>query len=260
MAYAQSETIPFNTDRPDQSNTPWLVPGGTLQLETGFVMEKDYSNTYRVTNYSLTNTLLKYGINEFCEIRVRADYLNTHNHNTGYNINGFNALAIGLKIKLANKRGYLPQAALVAHLTLKSEDQYYTPDNSAMDITLCFTHDLSSNWSISHNWGTEWDGEKPEMIFYNTLSVGYNFNKLGLFLENYNFYQSEKGPDFRLDGGIMYDLKPNIKLDVSGGIGLSESSPDYFISAGISLRFLRSGVKNKLNQLGNIIRSYNINL
>lgn len=252
--------IPFNTDRPDQSNTPWIVPVGALQLETGIMMEKNFSRGKRVTNYSINNTLLKYGLNEFCEIRLKAEYLNTHNHITGYNINGFNALAVGLKIKLANGKGLKPQAAFLTHLMLKSENQNYAPDNSAMDITLCFSHEVLKKWSLSHNWGTQWDGEKPEMIFFNTLSIGYNLNsRLSMFIENYNFYSKNEVVDYRMDGGLTFDVRPNLKLDLSGGIGLREISPDYFISTGASFRFLRnSSLPDKLDHIRNVVRAYNI--
>lgn len=108
-----------------------------------------------------------------------------------------------------------------------------------MDMTLCFTHSLASDWSFTHNWGTELDGEKPEMVFYNTLCFGYNFSsRWSAFIENYNYFQHNRDVDRRLDGGITYDASANIRLDISGGIGLSEISPDYFISTGISFRFV----------------------
>ena len=34
-------------------------------------------------------------------------------------------------------------------------------------------------------------------------------------------------------------LKPTAQLDVSGGVGISDTAPDWFVGAGVSLRYPR---------------------
>jgi hypothetical protein len=62
-------------------------------------------------------------------------------------------------------------------------------------------------------------------------------DNLAVFFEQYGFLKKHTVPDCRLDGGLTYIIKNNMQLDCSGGIGLTEESPKYFISAGLSVRF-----------------------
>jgi hypothetical protein len=238
---AQEEKTEISTDRPDQSNTPFIVPKGAIQLETGFIMERDNSGARTVSNYSYNNTLIKYGVNENFELHVKLEYAGTRlgpeNIST---VRGFSPLAIGVKMKLADEKGFLPQAAMVSHITLITGSKEFAPTNTAADITFALTHTINSRLSFSHNWGVMWDGELPNAIFFYTLSAGYTLtNKLGVFLESYGYLPEKMTADHRMDGGLTFKVTPVIQLDASGGIGLSAQAPDYFLSTGISFRFLK---------------------
>jgi len=99
---------------------------------------------------------------------------------------------------------------------------------------------LSDRWSLSYNLGAKWNGESPEAIFLYTLSLGYSFtNKFAAFLESYSFFPEETKADNRFDGGFTYKITPVIQFDVSGGMGLSDNAPDYFLSTGASVRMFK---------------------
>jgi hypothetical protein len=51
-ASAQQDEI--TTDRPDQSNSPVLVPAGALQIETGMMTERDYCQGSRAIIIPIT--------------------------------------------------------------------------------------------------------------------------------------------------------------------------------------------------------------
>jgi hypothetical protein len=63
------------TDRPDQTEAPSLVPTGGLQVETGFVYEKDGEQNITKTNFTYNTTLIKYGVNDHFELRFITEYL-----------------------------------------------------------------------------------------------------------------------------------------------------------------------------------------
>ena len=73
-SYAQIET-----DRPDFTNSPNLVPEGALQIETGFVLENDefsgslYSSC-SVRNVTFNTTLLRFGLTKNIELRANYSY------------------------------------------------------------------------------------------------------------------------------------------------------------------------------------------
>ena len=89
----------------------------------------------------------------------------------------------------------------------------------------------------------EWNGmsNNPNTIYTVTLArdLGQGF---GGFIESYGFFTRYDVPDeirgdHRMDGGFTYLYNHDVQFDVSGGVGLTENAPDYFISAGISFRF-----------------------
>jgi hypothetical protein len=58
-------------------------------------------------------------------------------------------------------------------------------------------------------------------------------------LESYGRYSTDEDPDHRMDAGITYLLTPNLQLDASAGMGISEAAPDYFVSIGCTLRIMK---------------------
>jgi hypothetical protein len=230
------------TDRPDQTEAPSLVPAGGLQIETGFVYEKDGEKNVSTTNVTYNTTLLKYGVNDHFELRFITEYLGerTHAPETTSKVNGFSPLAMGVKIRLADQKGFWPQAALIGHVNLKTGSRAFEPNYTAADFRFTFAHTLSKKLSLSYNVGAEWNGETPEAAFLYTLSVGYSINsRAGLFLESYSFFPEESKADNRADAGFTYKITPVVQWDISAGVGLSKNAPDTFISTGISFRLFK---------------------
>lgn len=90
---------PIQADRPDQTETPYLVPTGMLQVETGFSFQKNdaFSNTN-----ALPSTLWKYGLNDNFELRLITSFTSENNQNE--TISGINPILIGCKIKIVMKK------------------------------------------------------------------------------------------------------------------------------------------------------------
>lgn len=243
IASAQTEKPDIVTDRPDQTEAPVLVPQGGLQVETGFVFEKDREKDVNTTSFTYNTTLVKYGVNEHFELRLIAEYLGEEAkvaENPVSKINGFSPLALGLKIKLADEKGFWPQAAMIGHVNLKSGSEEFAPNYTAADFRFTFAHTLSDKFALSYNVGAEWDGESPEAVFLYTLSLGYTItDKIGVFIESYSFFPEESKADNRVDAGLTYKFTPVIQWDISAGLGLSSNAPDSFVSTGVSFRMFK---------------------
>ncbi|HEU5290609.1 MAG TPA: transporter [Cyclobacteriaceae bacterium] len=243
FASAQTEKPEIVTDRPDQTEAPVLVPKGGLQVELGTSVENDKSQDVKFTNYTYGTALIKYGVNENFELRLISEYLGERirsSESQPTNFNGLSPLALGVKIKLADEKGFWPQAALIGHINLKSGSSEFAPEYTAADFRFTFAHTLSDRFSLSYNIGTEWNGQTPDATFIYTVSVGYVItSKLGMFVESYGFLPEEDKADHRLDAGFTYKFSPVVQFDVSGGIGITETAPDSFISTGISFRLFK---------------------
>lgn len=242
-ATAQTEKPEIVTDRPDQTEAPVLVPRGGLQVETGFVYEKDREQNVSTTNFTYNTTLIKYGVNENFELRLITEYLGekgTVAEAPAYKVKGFSPLALGVKIKLADEKGFWPQTALIGHINLKSGSAEFAPDYTAADFRFTFAHTLSDKFALSYNLGAEWDGESPEAALLYTLSLAYVItDKLGVFIESYSFFPEGNKADNRADAGFTYKFSPVVQWDISSGVGLSSVAPDFFLSTGISFRLLK---------------------
>lgn len=240
------------TDRPDQTESAVTVPKGTVQIELGTVYESDKIKStsllvpgYTIKTLSIPGVLVRWGILKNVELRFGAEYLSQSIDYAGNNLLLFNEtesgllpLAIGTKIQLFTEKGSRPDAAFIFHLNIpfKKNDPFQS-EYVGTDFRVSVAHTLSERFSLSYNLGGEWDGNAPAATGIYTLALGMSIaGNLSGYIESYGFLPQGSEPDHRLDGGFTYLIARNIQADVSGGIGISDISPDYFIGAGISFR------------------------
>lgn len=243
LSYGQTEKPELVTDRPDQTEAAMPVPQGGLQVESGFSYEKDRQDDVVVTNFAYNKMLIKYGVNDHFELRLITGFVGkqaTVAEHPGSRVQGFSPLALGVKVKLAEEKGFWPQAAFIGHINLRTGSKDLNPSYTAADFRFTFAHTVSEKFALSYNLGAEWNGETPDAAFLYTLALRYAAtNRVGLFVESYAFYPEKDKADNRFDCGLTYMITSMVQWDVSGGLGLSRSAPDYFLSTGVSFRVLR---------------------
>ncbi|HEY9045996.1 MAG TPA: transporter [Ohtaekwangia sp.] len=242
-ANAQTEKPELVTDRPDQTEAPVLVPKGALQVETGFIYEHDKESNVDLTNFTYNTTLIKYGVNDHLELRFINEYLGSRvrvGEKPMTSTQGFSPLAVGVKLKIADAKGFWPQAAFIGHINLRSGSKEYEPNYTAADFRFTLSHELSDRFELSYNLGAEWNGETPEAAFLYTLALGYDISdRVGAFVEGYSFFPEGEQADNRVDAGITVLITDVVQWDLSAGLGLSDNSPDSFISTGASFRLFK---------------------
>jgi hypothetical protein len=232
-AFCQETPEPIATDRPDQTETPELVPKGMFQMENGFVYEKMNDDQKSIVSPTV---LAKYGVNDNFELRLIIEY-NTA-ETAGEKISGFNPVLIGTKIKMCDEKGLIPKTSFIGHLLLPDlASPGLKADYYAAMFRFTMQHTLSRKINLGYNLGTEWDGITPYATFIYTLTTGFSLTeKLGAYLEVFGFAPQNDSANHNADGGFTYLLSDNAMVDVSGGFGLTENAPDYFISCGFSFR------------------------
>ncbi|PVX45791.1 outer membrane putative beta-barrel porin/alpha-amylase [Flavobacterium sp. 103] len=233
--YAISQDLPsIQTDRPDQTECPFITPKGYLQFENGFSYEKIDGDSKSIVAPTI---LTKFGINDHFELRLITEYSIEKNNSS--KISGINPVLIGFKTRLFEEKGIIPTTSFITHLglpKLASSDlkaTYYTPE-----FRFTMQHTISDRQTLSYNLGAEWSGVTLEPTFIYTLTTGYSFSeKIGGYIEFFGFIPQIEKPDHRFDGGLTYLFNPNHQLDVSAGFGLSKISPEYYFALGYSFRF-----------------------
>lgn len=232
---AFSQDLPsIQTDRPDQTECPFIVPVNYLQFENGFSYEKTNTDLNEIVAPTI---LTKYGINDHFELRLTTEYV--INQNDLDEISGLNPIIIGFKTRLLEEKGIIPITSFIGQIGIpklasnSKKMEYYAPE-----FRFTMQHTISKKQTLSYNLGAEWNGETPETTFVYTLTTGYSFTeKISGYIEFYGFIPQEEKPDNRFDCGLTYLLNQNQQLDISSGIGFSKISPDYFVAIGYSFRF-----------------------
>jgi hypothetical protein len=233
--YARSQDLPsIQTDRPDQTECPFITPVNYFQFENGFTYERVSKNSQTIVAPTI---LSKFGINDHFELRLITEFVMEENNSA--KISGINPVLIGFKARLLEEKGIIPTTSFIGHLGLPKlaspelKATYYSPE-----FRFTMQHTISDRQTLSYNLGAEWNGETPEPTFIYTLTTGFSLTeKIGAYIEFFGFIPQIEKPDHRFDGGLTYLLNPNHQLDISGGFGLSKTSPDYYVAVGYSFRF-----------------------
>jgi hypothetical protein len=227
---------PIRADRPDQTETSFLVPKGYFQAELGFSI----TDTDPGFIYSYPSALWKYGLTDNFELRLVTQYI-TIQKQPNPDQNGFLPLAVGFKSKLSEQKGILPKMSFIGHLRVPGvvSDEFETT-YLAPDLRLAFDHIVSDFFSVGYNLGLVWDGEDPEPFVIYTLTTGFAITeRLGLFAEVFGAKPQREDDDLELyaDAGLTYLIGNNFLLDVSASQGITDNAPLSYVSAGFSYRF-----------------------
>ena len=227
---------PIKADRPDQSESSFLVPKGYFQAELGFSI----TDTDPGYLYAYPSALWKYGLTDNFELRLVTQYI-TIQKDPNPNQNGFLPIAAGIKAKLSEQKGILPKMSFIGQLRLPGivaedfETTYLAPE-----LRLAFDHIVSDVFNIGYNVGLFWDGENAEPSVLYTLTTGIAISKrLGIFGEVYGATPQRDNEDLPLyvDAGITFLIGNDFLLDVSASQGITDNAPLRYVAAGFSYRF-----------------------
>jgi hypothetical protein len=151
---------------------------------------------------------------------------------------GLFPIGIGTKIHFWDEKGVRPLTAMIIQSGVpklsskKFSDAYWSPE-----IRFTMRNTLSPNIYLGYNGGMEWDGGSGKMKWLYTVSPSFALgDKCSAFIEVFGFLENGSAPEHNLDGGFSFLLSNNSQIDVSGGLGLNASAPDYFLSMGFSYR------------------------
>jgi hypothetical protein len=233
-AIKAQEISPIATDRPDQTECPFIVPKGYFQAENGFFYEKTGANSQSMAYPSV---LWKYGLSDNFELRLITELVSEKTFSQKKI--GLIPITVGFKAKILEEKGWIPKTSFIGHLTVpKLASKEFSVNYYAPSFRFTMQHTLSDRFTLAYNLGAEWDGETPEPTFIYTLTTGFSITKkLGCYVESYGFSPQTQQPDHRLDGGFTYLISNNAMIDISGGLGLTANAPKYFASLGFSFRF-----------------------
>lgn len=236
-----SQVEDISTDRPDQSESPYLMSRGYFQVEAGIVYESDeLEKDFTATTLNAPSILVRYGLFKNVELRAGLDLLNekTKIANVSSSESGFGPLVLATKIKMLEEKGSTPETALLLKLSVPfKETSRFQSTYMGTEFRLAMTNNLNKKFSLSYNIGAAFGEGSPGATGIYSVSLGASLmKKLSVFGEIYGFLPQKTSPDHRFDAGLTYLIMKNVQVDASFGLGLSKKSPDYFVGGGVSFR------------------------
>jgi len=235
---AQENTI--EADRPDQAESPNVIPVKSFQLEAGIVYERSKENGDVVNSLSYPSLLLRYGLLNNLELRMEIENVKVTTESNGIktSINGISPVTFGFKTNIMKEKGIYPSLGLIVNFSLPNLASKNLKNNFVgSSINLAFENHFTDDITMDYNLGTSWDGNTPEPTFFYTISLGYDISqRISGFIESYGFLPEKTRADHRFDFGLSFIAKNNLVFDASAGIGITDNAPDFFVNGGFSFR------------------------
>ena len=241
LAQESDLNTPLITDRPDATESPSVVPTGTIQIETGAFYEETEEGDVLSKNTTFNTTLLRIGLLERMELRIGWDFteikreINTIELNTIDN--GLSPLLFGAKVNITEEKGLLPEIGLIGHIFLPfTASSDFKPETTGVDFRFSFAHTLSESSSLSYNIGAEWGDDSPEAAYIYTLAYGYSItDRFGIYAELYGDFPEDDKANHLWDAGLTYLINNSIQLDATVGSGINNGQK-ILLSGGLSIR------------------------
>ena len=227
----------METDRPDQTESPFIVKHRFIQTEIGF----NYESADGLSTVVHPTILWKYGASERFEFRLITELNSVETPlliPNGNEVNtGLLPVQLGGKVSLWEEKGFLPKTSLIFHLAIpKLASKKFQNDKVAPNFRFTMQHTLSDNIGLGYNVGAEWDGFSSTPYWIYTIAPGFNLGKNWYaYIEAYGAVRKAEQPQHGIDGGIACYINDNLKLDISGGFNII-NSPNY-VALGGSFRF-----------------------
>jgi hypothetical protein len=225
VLYAQSSGR-IETDRPDQTECPFIVKKGYIQAEMGFNESPEET--------LFPTSLLKIGLTKRLEIR----YVSVLSKEMGQ-VTRFQTQALGFKFALFEPSQWRPRTSVIVHYNWDHQNRDFSEKNlrghSIGDVVFTFQNDLSNRLGIGYNLGTEFHSIGSFEGIYR-LAPNLLIGRKGYaYVEVFGRFPASIYADHSYDGGFAYYVNEDVKLDVSAGQSFTRPE-DYYFALGVSFR------------------------
>lgn len=230
IGFSQAGTI--ETDRPDQTETPGIVPLKHFQMESGFNLES-FEKQFTYVHPSI---LWKVGILRSTEVRLITEVI-TEQDTSGNWRTGLAPVQIGFKTAICEEKKGRPRISFIGHIAVppfssKSQRTKYVAPN----FRFVLDHTLTDKVSLGYNAGMEWDGLSPQPVFIYTIANGFDLSdKWYYYYEFFGDFPVGERSNHSFDMGLAWLIRDHIQADVSGGFQLYPFVKSWYTAIGFSI-------------------------
>jgi len=246
-APALAEEAPICTDRPTKANAVCTVPAGKFQIEATAVSwsQTEASGTHSNT-WTIGAPVLKYGLSDrsdlqlslvpFVDVKTRQDGPDSQ-------ASGIGDVTVRYKHRLTGEASKV-QAAVIPFVKLPTAKSGI--GNGKVEGGLAVPLSLPVS-SITLTFGPELDlladadGNGSHLALVNLINlsgaIAPNLTLIGELWMSNNFDPAGNFTQASADAALAYLVKNNLQLDLGANFGLTRSTADVELYAGISVRF-----------------------
>ena len=235
----------IRSDRPGQANSAYTVGKNVIQLQSGFEVSGREASSFK-SNTLMPSTALRIGLTSKFELNTaweyRVDYFKVDT--LSYMHQGLSLATVGMRFNIIEAKNYQPAIAFQFSLKMPILSKHYNFKHVAPVFLIILAEKLSNRFTLALNAGASYNGKNAAPLgnYVANINCAIN-NKWSVFIENYGNYSTHFFEN-RWDSGIAYIVTDNLQLDLYGGLGYNKTILDYFVSTGISYRFV--ALRNKL--------------
>ncbi len=245
----------MSTDRPDQTESPFTVDAGHVQVELDFWNHtvdrvRDGGSDERTTQTSLVPINVKIGLTNAIDLQVVAEpFLRsmTRDMTTGAVVDkrrGFGDITTRLKINLWGNDGGESALAIMPFVKFPTNAAGLGNKSVEGGIIVPYAFDIAT--AVGVGLMTEVDAVRNSTdtaytaAFVNTATVGVDLaERIGMYTEIAASKTSEQGSPWEVsfDAGLTYAVTDNVQFDLGVNVGLTRAAPDFNPFVGLSWRF-----------------------
>lgn len=235
----------MQTDRPDVTESAYTLDAGHFQVESDLlklVRNKSNGVTNNTNYYNLIN--LKAGLTNSTDLQLLVEsYVKNEVKDPllTSSQSGFGNLTVRVKQNIWGNTSGKSALALMPYLAIPTAR---FEDNKKLSggLIIPFALELKNGWNFGSQAAVDFEKPDPNSNYQTSLLTSFTFgkgltSKLDGFVESYNtFAFADDKIELFLDGGLVYSLTDNFKLDAGINYGVTKSSDKvYFI--GFSFRY-----------------------
>jgi hypothetical protein len=227
----------FSIDRPDVTESPITVDAGHFQFEGDLLKWTKNSGGRAGRTISVFSGLYKMGLSHSWDIHVGIELFNIYQDADANKLDdGYGATTIRLKHNFWGNDGEKKTAfGIIPYTTFTSGNPFDSDMNFGFGFP--FSYALNENYDLGAQPQIDfiYNGVDYELSYFQTVVLG------GPVVGALDFYAEglvvfPKGDaQFLLDGGLIYNVSPNVKVDIAANVGLNQAAPTR-VYLGLSFR------------------------